>query len=155
MHRMLAKQNFAKFLTKHEVYSWQSQTMRNTMIDYRIILKAIKIAKKSNCLRSRMAAIVFTNNGRILTHSDNKHFFGHKKKFTIHAEEGVLAKIIKMGIHLRFKIKDLNILVVRWKPSTDALSNAKPCPKCAILLKRIGIRTFHSDENGDIKKFIA
>lgn len=73
--------------------------------------------------------------------------------FTVHAEEALIAKAMKLKALQRFGCSKLNVLVVRWKPSIEALGNARPCSKCRHLLKMAGLnRVYYSDENGVIQR---
>ena len=119
-------------------------------IDQGIIRRACKEAKKSDVARGRIGAVVFTNSGNIVTSAHNAVCMGDKKKFTIHAERYLLAKVARMKIVERFGSAKLNILVVRYKPSIEYAANAKPCEECQFYLKEANIRTYYSDENANI-----
>jgi hypothetical protein len=117
-----------------------------------IVNKVIKVAQKSDVVRGKIGAILFNNSGNILASSCNKTLFGGKENFTIHAEEALLSKILRLKIIPRFRENNLNILVVRWKPSINGLGNAKPCVRCQYLLKKLGIPIYYSAKNGQVEK---
>ena len=119
-------------------------------INKAVVNRACKEAKKSNVSRGRIGAVVFTNSGHIVTSAHNSIFLGHGRKFTIHAERHLLAKITKMKIAERFGTSKLNILIVRYKPSTKYAANARPCEECRFYLKEAGIKTYYSDDNANI-----
>jgi len=118
-----------------------------------VLNAALKVAKKSDVVRGKVGAVCFTNTGNILAFASNKIFYGQmsKKKFTIHAEAALLAKLVRIRACSRFGLKNLNILVVRYKAEIDGLAIAKPCVNCQYLLKMSGITVYYTDENGEIK----
>ena len=119
-------------------------------IDSAVIRRACKEAQKSDVTRGRVGAVIFTNSGHIVTSAHNAVCMGHTKKFTIHAERFLLAKIARMKIVKRFGVSKLNILVVRYKPSSKYAANAKPCEECQFYLKEAGIRTYYSNNNAEV-----
>ena len=122
-----------------------------TKIDRQVILRVCREAKKSSVKRGKIGAVLFTDKGQIIISAHNSSFWGNKKIFTIHAEEFLLAKAARMKIFERFGDTKLNMLVVRYKPSSNYMANAKPCLKCQILLKESGIKVFYSNEKGFIE----
>ena len=73
---------------------------------------------------------------------------GHPSKFTIHAEENLIKKLIKIRAKERFG--DISILVLRWC-KTKKWTNAKPCSKCLNEMNKYGIdEIYYSDEKGRI-----
>ena len=122
-------------------------------INQHIIDKAIDVAKKSNVRRGKVGAVLFTSSGEIIAFTSNKTCTGQKDKFTIHAEELLLAKAHKLKAGARFGIPNLAMLVVRWKSSTKKLAMAKPCSSCEFLIKEAGLdNVYYSDESGEIVK---
>jgi cytidine deaminase len=116
-----------------------------------LIQKAMTVAKNSEMQRGMVGAVLFTNSEHIITFASNVYYYGDKNKLSIHAEEYVIAKAIKMRAMTRFQDKGLNLLVVRYKDSTKKLAMARPCEKCAKLLKRFPeIKTYYSNEEGEI-----
>jgi len=113
-----------------------------------IIKKAISVAKKSNVLRSKLGCCLFTSAGRIVAFTNNTKIYGIDGKFTIHAEERLIVKALRLGAG-RYDAD--RILVVHFMRGTQCLGMAKPCPRCEYLLKRAGFKVWYSDENGDIK----
>lgn len=120
-----------------------------------IINTAISEAKKSNVVRGKIGAVLFTSNGNIVVSAHNSIFLGYvdKKKFTIHAEEFLLMKACKLNIINRMKNEKLYMLVVRYRKEDDTLSSAKPCPKCQYLISKAGIyKVYFSNVNGLIEE---
>ena len=117
-----------------------------------IISRAIKEAKSSDVVRGKVGAVLFTDQGHILTSSHNVILLGGlpKKTFTIHAEQYLLSKAFRLKAIERFK--KLNVLVLRYKPGTKKLANAKPCKNCRFLLKKAGVRVFYTDDLGQIQE---
>lgn len=121
-------------------------------IQQSVINRATKTAQNSNVLRAKIGAVLFANNGNIITQACNSAFYGLDKKkiFTIHAERYLLAKAFKIKALNRFS--KLNVLVVRYKRSTNGLCNAKPCNECEFYLKEAGLPVYYTDNNGIICK---
>jgi cytidine deaminase len=118
-----------------------------------VIRKAIDVAKSSDVVRGKVGAVLFTDRGRILTFSSNsKYMSNEKKRFTIHAEEYVLAKAIRQKIFARFADENINLLVVRWRKKDNKLSIAKPCKHCQEIIRETQISTFYSNKNGKIEQ---
>jgi len=117
-----------------------------------VINKAMKVAQGSDVLRAKVGAVLFTNNGNIITQACNSSFYGLDKKkiFTIHAERYLLAKAFRLKALHRFQ--KLNILVVRYKKSIKGFCNAKPCVECAFYLKEAGLPVYYTDDDGNIQK---
>ena len=117
-----------------------------------ILQKALDTAKNSEMERGKVGAVLFTNSGHVITFANNVYFDGDTDKRSIHAEEYVLAKAIKLRAISRYK--GLNLLVVRYKTSSDKLAMARPCDKCAKILTRFPeIKVYYSNEQGNIIKF--
>jgi tRNA(Arg) A34 adenosine deaminase TadA len=119
-------------------------------IKWNVLKKAVDCAKKSSVIRGKVGAVIFTRSVNIIASAHNTIFYGQKNKWTIHAEEMAVRKI------LNFRSKDelgkLYILVVRYKVGSDTLGISRPCPRCAALLKWAGIKAFFTDENGNIQE---
>jgi tRNA(Arg) A34 adenosine deaminase TadA len=122
-------------------------------IHHKIIASAINAAKKSDVVRGKVGAVLFTDSGRILCIAHNKIVYGRMSKgqFTAHAEMVLLAKVTRIRAVDRLGLKNLNILVIRYKTETDGLANAKPCPVCEHYLKLSGIKYYYSNQNGEIE----
>ena len=124
------------------------------MIKKSVIDKALKIAKTSQVERGKVGAVLFTDSGHILAAAPNAVVLGYIKdnRFTIHAEEFLLAKSFRLKAVARFGRKNLNIIVVRYKPLVKGLANACPCEKCNKLLDLAGIKVYYSDDEGEIQE---
>jgi len=121
------------------------------MITKKIVEKVTIVAQNSNVKRAKMAAILFTSKGQIITFSSNKSFWGDNKKFTIHAEEAVIAKAVKNNIAHRYMNGQIHMLVVRWMAGKKQLGLAKPCIKCQALIKTARLDTvFYTNANGHV-----
>lgn len=121
-----------------------------------IINKAKEVALTSNVRRGKLAAIIFSARGNIEAFAPNTVVMGKEKErrtFTIHAEEFVLAKAIRTNVFRHNNVADLVLLVLRVRPSTMELCNARPCKKCQKLLQESSIRTYYTDKNGEIRRF--
>ena len=116
-----------------------------------VLTKAISVAKKSDVVRGKVGAVIFTRSGNIIASASNTIFYRHKGKWTIHAEEAAIRKII--NLRHKHEFGQLYILVVRYKAGSDTLGISRPCPKCQTLLKWAGIRVFHTNTDGNIVEF--
>jgi len=119
------------------------------MIKNNVIQKALSSAKNSQMERGRIGAVLFTNSGYVITFASNVYYDGDSDKRSIHAEEYVLSKMLKISAISRYK--KINLLVVRYKMSNNNLAMAKPCINCQKLLKRFPeLTVYYSNEKGKI-----
>jgi len=119
-----------------------------------ILQKALATAKNSEMQRGKVGAVLFTDSGYIITFANNVYYDGDDNKRSVHAEEYVLSKAIKLRAIPRFINRGLNLLVIRYKISNDKLAMARPCDKCAKLLQRFPeIKVYYSNERGEIVKY--
>lgn len=114
-----------------------------------ILYSLVDLAKKSNVRRSKMAAAILDSRGNVVCMANNVVVMGHPSKWTLHAEEMAIAKAVRK----RVLPNKLDLIVIRYKPSTDKLSLAKPCINCQRLIEEAGLNTYFTDENGDIEKW--
>ena len=117
-------------------------------INQHIIDKAIDVAKKSNVRRGKVGAVLFTSSGEIIAFTSNKTCTGQKDKFTIHAEEYLIAKAHRMKTDQR--LGKLYVLVLRWTKK-HGITIAKPCILCTELLKATDWTVYYTDRDGQIK----
>ncbi len=117
------------------------------MLPKNVIKKAIEIAKESQVARGKVGAVLFTPNGHILAFANNRINRGHPGKWTIHAEEHLIAKATRIRAGSRYS--KLCVLVVRWSVESG-LTIAKPCPVCSFLLDQTGWKVYYTDRNGQI-----
>ena len=121
------------------------------MIKSNVIQKALATAKNSIMQRGKVGAVLFTNSGHVITSAYNVYYDGDTEKRSVHAEEYLLAKTIKLRAISRYR--KLNLLVVRYKTSNDNLAMAKPCKNCQQILKRFPeLTVYYSNEKGEIEK---
>jgi cytidine deaminase len=120
------------------------------MINNQVLKRAIKSACKSNVVRGKIGAVAFLDNGTIITHAHNSSFLGSRFCKTIHAEEALLDKLDKISAVSRYR--NINILVVRWRPGAKSLANAKPCNECAFQLSKYPFKVWYSNEDGNIEE---
>lgn len=128
--------------------------MLKLKINTNIIKKAVDVAKKSNVVRSKVGAVLYTDSGHILTYAPNVIYMGHKTKWTIHAEEFVLAKALKLRIMSRYDVNNLGLLVIRFRQQDGAITCAKPCEKCQELIRQANISVVYSDYDGLLKRLV-
>jgi hypothetical protein len=121
------------------------------MFDKYVFNKLISKAAQSK-VRCRVAALALSSSGGILAYENNRHFFGSKIKFTVHAEEGLINKLNRMRTFERERNK-VTIIVLRLGKYGE-LRNAKPCPYCAYILSRYinRINLYYTIEGGKMER---
>jgi len=119
-----------------------------------VLTKAISVAKKSNVIRGKVGAVIFTRSGRIVASASNTVFYGHKNKWTIHAEDFAIRKCFSISSKVLRRLYPLYLLVVRYSKEYDTLAMARPCKKCEQIIRGLGIITFYSDKDGTLKKLL-
>lgn len=123
------------------------------MIPRPILQKAIDTAKQSDVKRAKIGAVLFTSNGHVVSFANNRRFnsVNHPSKWTIHAEEYLIAKATKIKASQRFG--KLCILVARWSKK-HGISMAKPCYRCQELLRETDWQVFYTDKHGEIRELL-
>lgn len=117
-------------------------------IKWNVLKTAVNLAKRSQVVRGKVGAVIFTRSGNIVASAANTIFYGQKNKWTVHAEEMAVKKIL--NFRYRHELGQLYILVVRYKIGSDSLGLSRPCPRCQALLKWANIKVFYTDENGNV-----
>jgi hypothetical protein len=115
-----------------------------------------KISKKCNVRRAQMAAVAFTNRGHIIASSVNVGFRGsmtdNKDKYSMHAEEAVIKKLLKLKAKERFDT--INLLVIRHSKK-KGITCSKPCKNCSKQINKYGFNeVFYTDWDGVLTSFI-
>ena len=104
----------------------------------------------SDVKRSKVVAIAFKANGAILCSAINQRCYGRQDKWTTHAEENLIGKLMRLKAKERFG--RIYILVARWS-RVNGWSNAKPCEKCRQEIERYGATTvYHTGSCGKVQK---
>lgn len=111
-----------------------------------LIQMGTKIAKYTDIKKARVSAIAFTKNGNIITYAQNRKIIGSKNRFSIHAEEALIRKLVKIGAFQRYK----NIIIFVMRISSDGVSMARPCKKCAKLLSKYDVDVIYTSWDGQI-----
>lgn len=108
--------------------------------------------QNSHCRSShKLAAIAFTANGHVVSRATNRIWLGDPEKFSIHAEEFLIKKLIRIRAKERFG--RLFVLVARWSPGIPGWTIAKPCENCQRLLDRYSIRgVYFTDRRGRVQR---
>lgn len=101
--------------------------MRNVNVQTALLHLADNEALKTDVKRSKMSALAFSKNGTLISKTHNVRVYGMKQKWTIHAEERLVAKY-RGSIH--------TILVFR----SNGAGTSKPCPRCRQLIQESGVR---------------
>lgn len=110
--------------------------------------KQIEIASKqtkySNVKKGRVAAIALSQSGRLICCAHNSKACGTKRKWSVHAEDALIRKLVKLNAFKRFG--RINILVLRT--TKQGISMAKPCCACQKLLNRYPVNIFYTNWKG-------
>lgn len=114
-----------------------------------VLVRAYNEAKDSTVRRGKIGAVLFTTSGRVLCSAHNVQV-DMPNKYTIHAEEYLLARAFRLKALSRFRSSIHGILVVRYRLEDGGLGMAMPCPKCHKLLQATGLRVYFSNKSGDI-----
>lgn len=117
-----------------------------------MINEAIRAASLSDVIRGKIGAVLFRDNGHIIAKAHNVTFHGSNRFRTIHAEEALIQKAWKIRAIDRYG-SNLNVLVLRYVPGTNRISNAKPCANCQRVLSKTPFTVYNSTEEGTIEKF--
>lgn len=119
-------------------------------MDNRIIRKLglSKIDKDCTVERGRHVAFAFTKAGNILALETNRRAtHGNVTEWTLHAEEFLIKKLIKLRARERFGTID--ILVARWD-KMGGWRFSKPCVRCELLMKSYGVRKIsYTNQDGE------
>lgn len=111
--------------------------------------KAIKVAKYSNVKKAKVCAMAFSSSGQVIAIAHNRRVYGHKNKFTEHAEEVLLYKLEKLSAFKRFS--NITILIIRV--NAKGISMAKPCQQCKKLLSRYPVKVLYSGWDSQIHSY--
>jgi len=82
-------------------------------------------------MRAKHCAVL-EHNGKIIAFSAN-HYGANKKSFSLHAEQSVHKKFLKMKYKLK-KRRKYNLWVFRFSEASGAM-NSKPCRNCTSFIK--------------------
>jgi len=112
------------------------------------IALAQKIATKGDVIKAKMSAIAISRSGDIICSSSNRLLLGNNVRYSEHAEQAVVRKLLK--VHAFDRYKGISIFVFRI--SSNGVSMAKPCEKCQKILDRYPLTVFYTTENGSVEK---
>jgi len=109
--------------------SWRGKPLRTPI--GRVLEIAIEEALKSEVKRSKHSALGLDSRLRnVLSRTHNTRVFGYKNKWTLHAEERLLAKIRE----------PLHTMLICRVMGNRSFGNSKPCPRCMQLLQESGVK---------------
>ncbi len=110
-----------------------------------------RISKESNTHSFHLCAVAFTRSGHIIASSANRQLTraDGAKKWTEHAEEGLVRKLHNLKARQRFRT--VYVLVARWSDAQGWLM-AKPCGDCWRRLNNYDVDgVFYTNADGDIE----
>jgi len=110
------------------------------MITNTHIKQAHKTARYGNVRKAKMAAIAISQSGEIIASAHNRRVYGHPTKWTDHAEEALLRKLLKMKAFQRYG--KIRIFVMRVMK--DGWGLAKPCRKCQQQLAKYDVEVYYT-----------
>jgi len=115
-----------------------------------IIKNQVALAQKktrySNVRKAKMAAMAISTSGQLIAYAHNTKACGSERRWSFHAEENLIKKLVKLNAFSRFD--HINILIIRM--TKVGISMAKPCKKCQELLHRYPVTIYYSDWEGKI-----
>lgn len=99
--------------------------------------------------KHKLVAIAFTDSGHIIaTETNKKSTLSASGYSTVHAEEGLIRKLLKISAKERFG--GINVLVGRWGRK-NGWTLSFPCRNCAVLMQKYPVKkVFYTDSNGRI-----
>lgn len=109
---------------------------------------ATKVARGGDVIKARMSALAISRSGDIICSSSNRLLLGNNVRYSEHAEQAVMRKLLK--VHAFDRFKGISIFVFRI--SSNGVSLAKPCLRCQKLLDRYPVTVFYTTENGTVEK---
>lgn len=109
-----------------------------------------KISKDCDVKRHRLMCMAFTKNGHLICVETNRiASHGNISGFSIHAEEAVVNKLLRLRARERFG--KIFVLVARLNKANGGWTLAKPCEGCEKKLRDYGItEIYYTDEAGRI-----
>lgn len=115
------------------------------MITATHVKKAAKTANYGNVQKAKMAAIAISESGEIIASAHNRRVWGEKTRFSDHAEEVLLQKLIKLKAFQRYG--KIRILVLRITKKGFGL--AKPCKRCQRQLAKYNVEIYYTTNDLD------
>ena len=106
-----------------------------------------KKALKSTVKSFKLVAIAFSESGHLITSAVNMRGGGSISKWTTHAEEALIRKLIKISARNRYG--EIAVVVARWSP-TKGWAMAKPCCRCEALLSEYGATALYYTSNNEV-----
>ena len=120
------------------------------MVSVKHIEAGTKAAKYTNVRRAKVSAVAFSGAGQIIATAHNRRVDGHKDKWTEHAEEVILHKLVRLKAFNRYQ--NISILVMRINKQGAAM--ARPCKKCQSLLEKHDVSVYYTSRDGTVKEFV-
>lgn len=109
---------------------------------------AAKIARGGDVIKARMSCLAISRSGDIICSSSNRLLQGNRIRWSEHAEEATIRKLLK--VHAFDRYKGISIFVFRI--SSNGISLAKPCLKCQKLLDKYPVVVFYTTNDGKIER---
>ena len=110
-----------------------------------------KIDRSCNVKSFRHAAIAFLPNGHILATEANRKGNGDISDFSMHAEEMLAKKLMRM--HVKERIGRFTVLVARYRKADNSWAMSLPCLPCQGWFWEAGCDTIqYTGNDGKIRK---
>lgn len=109
---------------------------------------AAKVASGGDVIKARMSCLAISRSGDIICSSSNRLLQGNRIRWSEHAEEATIRKLLKVGAFSRYK----NIILFVFRISSNGIGLAKPCLKCQKLLDRYPVKVFYTNTGGIIER---
>lgn len=111
------------------------------MITATHIKKATKTAKYGNVRKAKMAAIAISQSGEIIASAHNRSVYGDPNKWSDHAEEVLLQKLINLRAFQRYG--QIKIFVMRVMKNGFGI--ARPCKRCQKQLDNYNVEVYYTN----------
>jgi len=109
---------------------------------------ATKIARGGDVIKARMSCLAISRSGDIICSSSNRLLQGNRIRWSEHAEEATIRKLLK--VHAFDRYKGISMFVFRI--SSNGISLAKPCLKCQRLINKYPLTVFYTTDGGIIER---
>jgi cytidine deaminase len=117
------------------------------LISVNHIKKATQVARASDIVKARMAAIAIARSGEVICTANNRRLQGDYVRWSMHAEESLIRKLFKLKAFNRYK----NITIFVFRISAKGISMARPCIRCQQLLSRYNVKVLYTTDEGKIQ----
>ena len=106
-----------------------------------------------NCdiIRAKVLAIAMSKNNHIISFACNRMCRNGKEPWSMHAEEALISKLLKINARKRYKY--IKLVIIRHS-TKKGWTMAKPCEECSHKIDRFGFdEIYYTNSDGDFEKY--